>query len=230
MDLGYRLSVGERDAGQQSQGQLGDVEVRLRHERRQLLQHGRQDVHGEAGAVVLDQRVQQGEAGQLERSLVLSKEGGEYRQTVVEDAAEVNLQWRRGHHDERLDSRQPRDLVLESVQEDWEAAGEVTLEAVSQVRHYLPHAGDGSLLDLLVNVLGLGEKSFSYKVQGCDRQNTYISSLCNRFDLTNFENVYDMKRDTDLQSYKATLVDVICVEREVESCRRTVQRPEDLDE
>ena len=45
MDLRYRLSVTERDAGQQSQGQLGDVEVELGHEGRQLLQQG-----GEAAA------------------------------------------------------------------------------------------------------------------------------------------------------------------------------------
>ena len=60
MDLGYRLSVGERDAGQQSQGQLGDVEV-----------GGGEDVHSEAGTVVLYQGVHQRQAGQLQRSLVL---------------------------------------------------------------------------------------------------------------------------------------------------------------
>ena len=63
MDLGYRLSVGERDAGQQSQGQLGDVEVGL--------QQGEEDVHSEAGTVVLHQDVHQRQAGQLQRSLVL---------------------------------------------------------------------------------------------------------------------------------------------------------------
>ena len=36
----YSLSVGQRDAGQQSQGQLGDVQVGLGHEGGQLLQDG----------------------------------------------------------------------------------------------------------------------------------------------------------------------------------------------
>ena len=77
MDLRYGLAVRERDAGQQSQGQLGDVEVGLGHEGRQLLQHGGEDVHCEAGTVVLHQGVQQRQAGQLQRSLVLPQEGGE---------------------------------------------------------------------------------------------------------------------------------------------------------
>ena len=49
----------------------------------------------------------------------------------------------------------PGDFISQSVQEDWQTVGQELLETVSQVRHDLPHAGDGSLLHLLVNVLRL---------------------------------------------------------------------------
>ena len=77
----------------------------------------------------------------------------------MEDAVEVDPQWGGGYHDQSLHSCQPRDLVLESVQEDGEAAGQVALETVSKVSHNLTHAGDGSLLHLLVNILCLKTKN-----------------------------------------------------------------------
>ena len=49
----------------------------------------------------------------------------------------------------------PGDFISQSVQEDWQTVGQELLKTVSQVRHDLTHAGDGSLLHLLVNILRL---------------------------------------------------------------------------
>ena len=138
-----------------SRARVSDVEVGLGDEGRQLLQHGGEDVHREAGAVVLHQGVQQRQTGQLQRSLVLPQKGGENRQTVVENNSQIDPQWRGGHQDQSLDGGQPRDLVLESVQEYRETTGQLALETVAQVSHDLTHAGDGSLLHFLVDILGL---------------------------------------------------------------------------
>ena len=120
-----------------SRARVSDVEVGLGDEGRQLLQHGGEDVHREAGAVVLHQGVQQGQAGQLQRSLVFPQEGGKYRQAVVENTAQIDPQRRGGHQDEGLDRGQPGDLVLESVQEYRETTGQLALETVAQVSHDL---------------------------------------------------------------------------------------------
>ena len=152
------LSVADTNAGEKDEGELGDVEIRLRHEGGQLDQHRAEGVHCEGGGVVSGQRVQQLQAGQLEGPLVLTEERRQDREAVRKDASEVDPQGRRGHKDEGLDCSQPGNLVLQPVKKYGETGAELLLEIVAQVGHNLSHTGDGALLHLLINILGLETK------------------------------------------------------------------------
>ena len=75
--------------------------------------------------VVLDQGIEQAECGKLEGALILPEEGGQDREGVCEDAAEVDPERGGGDGSERLHCGQPSDFVLQSVQENWETARQV---------------------------------------------------------------------------------------------------------
>ena len=75
--------------------------------------------------VVLDQGIEQAECGKLEGALILPEEGGQDREGVCEDAAEIDPQRGGGDGSERLHRGQPSYFILQSVQEYWETARQV---------------------------------------------------------------------------------------------------------
>ena len=66
----------------------------------------------------------------------------------------LNLYRRRSNEGDGPDRCQPRDLILQSLQENRKNPLQLCHQVVTEVTHHVTHTGNGPLLDLLVNVGG----------------------------------------------------------------------------
>ena len=136
----------------QRQRRSGDGQVTVRHQRRRL--HHRDGDLGVAqrSGVLRHQRFERGEASQPQRPVRLAKKSSQRSRRRRRVVAHVQTQLRLCHRPDRLDRRQPRDLVLEPVQEQADAPLQVRAHDVTEPRRARTGARDGGVLHLLVLV------------------------------------------------------------------------------